>query len=107
MKEEDDISKAYALIHGIRKQKKWITLMGLLGIGFALIFVGSEIWLSTLSEREAKMPIWQTRRYVYALFSIVWIVIGAKLLIFLKKWESRYRILRRAEKEIEQEFLRP
>ena len=109
MSEDGIIANTRELIAGVNREKKYILTIGLMGILFAILFVITMFMFRVLlpagiiqwSEMRTTFQISET---LSAIFSIISVVAGVRVLLFFRDWQERYSKLKVAEKELQKRY---
>jgi uncharacterized membrane protein len=107
--EEGVISNVRELMAGVDRERIWIMTIGLMGIILFIVFAITTFTFRVLLPaglvgREALRPIFQTSIWISGICSVISIIAGVKVLVFIRTWHKSYSNLRIAEKELEKKY---
>jgi hypothetical protein len=107
--EEGVISNVRELMAGVDRERVWIMTIGAMGIILFIVFAGTMFTFRVLLAeglvgREALRPIFQASIWVSGICSVISVIAGVKVLLFIRTWHRSYSNLRIAEKELEKKY---
>jgi len=108
------ISSFRELLAGVDRERIWIMTIGLLGILFCILFAANVLLLKLLrpggmfvrGPNEATvLPIAEVFTWLFGICSVVSVIAGVKVLIFIRAWRKNYSKLKADEQQLEKEYL--
>lgn len=108
-KDTSIISNIRDLIAGVDRERIWIITIGLMGIIFSVLFATVMTFIDVLRpagfvSTETLRPILQATTWLFGICSVVSVIAGIKVLIFIRTWHKNYSNLKAAEKELEKKY---
>ena len=106
---EKMISTVRELIAGVDRERIWIMTIGLMGIIFAMVFSTMMFIFDVLRpagvvERASLKPIVHLSELIFGICSVISVIAGVKVLIFIRSWHRNYSSLKAAEKQLEKQY---
>jgi hypothetical protein len=111
---ESVISTIRELLAGVNRESIWIIIIGLLGIIFCTVFAATILLLDLLRpggiftrgpNEAAVLRIAEVSTWLFGICSVVSVIAGVKVLIFIRSWRKSYSNLKAAEKALEKKYL--
>ncbi len=86
-------------------------IIGVIGIIFSVVFAATMFTFDVLRPvglvgSAIVRPIAQASMWLFAVCSVISIISGVKVLVFILAWHKRYTNLKVAEKELEKKYFR-
>jgi flagellar basal body-associated protein FliL len=112
-RKEGVISTIRELLAGVNRESIWIIIIGLLGIIFCAVFAATMLLLNLLRpggiftrgpNEAAVLQIAEVSTWLFGICSVVSVIAGVKVLIFIRSWRKSYSNLKAAEKALEKKY---
>ena len=113
MGDEGLISNIRELLAGVDRERIWIIIIGLLGIIFCIVFAATMLLLDVLRpagifvrgpNEAAVLQIAEVSTWLFGICSVISVIAGVKVLIFIRTWHKSYSNLKAAEKQLEKTY---
>jgi hypothetical protein len=107
MSEEGVLSNTRELIAGVERARIWITIIGLMGILFSIVFATTMISVAILRPEglfHILRRVVQVSTWLFGICSVISIIAGVKVLSFIRTWHKSYSNLKLAGKELEKKY---
>jgi choline-glycine betaine transporter len=107
MSEEGVLSNTRELIDRVERARIWITIIGLMGIVFSIVFATTTISVAILRPEgllSILRRIIQVSTWLFGICSVISIIAGIKVLSFIRTWHKSYSNLNTAKEELDKKY---